>query len=165
MSGHCAVFPTASISSCLLQCWRHYDRKLLPFNLFADPHPLTPVVSIFYENSGGRGCSTLRLRLRLKSFNRNTYGPPPVNVANKRLTVPLSPLNATVTRNTGEGFSVMVNVYLLMSSFASRRFSNGWRNGFVPSGAPLIAWVISLAAVGKSPVFEEIRASARWLIQ
>src|SRR5712692_9620347 len=55
--------------------------------------------------------------------------------------------------------------YLLMSSFASRRFSNGWRNGFVVSGAPLIAIVISLAAVGKSPVFDEIRASARWLTQ
>src|SRR6266704_5462447 len=55
--------------------------------------------------------------------------------------------------------------YLLMSSFASRRFSNGWRNGFVASGAPLIACVISFAAVGKSPVFDEIRASARWLTQ
>ena len=55
--------------------------------------------------------------------------------------------------------------YLLMSSFASRRLSRGWRNGFVASGAPLMACVISLAAVGKSPVFDEIRASARWLIQ
>ncbi len=55
--------------------------------------------------------------------------------------------------------------YLLMSSFASRRFSKGWRNGFVASGAPLIACVISLAAVGKSPAFDETRASARWLIQ
>ncbi len=55
--------------------------------------------------------------------------------------------------------------YLLMSSFASSRFSNGWRNGFVASGAPLIAIVISLAAAGKSPVFDEIRASARWLVQ
>jgi len=41
--------------------------------------------------------------------------------------------------------------YLLMSSFASRRFSNGCRNGFVASGAVLIACVISLAAVGKVP--------------
>ena len=55
--------------------------------------------------------------------------------------------------------------YLLMSSFASRRFSNGWRNGFVASGATLIAIVISLAAVGKSPVFDEILASAKWLVQ
>jgi hypothetical protein len=55
--------------------------------------------------------------------------------------------------------------YLLMSSFASRRLSNGWRNGLFASGAPLIACVISLAAVGKSPLFDEIRASARWLIQ
>ena len=62
------------MSSCLFQCWRHCARKPLPFNLFADPHPLTPVVSILYENSGGRGVSTLRLRFRLKSFNRITYG-------------------------------------------------------------------------------------------
>jgi hypothetical protein len=55
--------------------------------------------------------------------------------------------------------------YLLMSSFASSRFSKGWRNVFVWSGAPLMAIVISFAAFGKSPVFEEIRASARWLIQ
>ncbi len=55
--------------------------------------------------------------------------------------------------------------YLLMSSFASSRFSNGWRNCFVWSGAPLMAIVISFAAFGKSPVFDEIRASARWLIQ
>ena len=55
--------------------------------------------------------------------------------------------------------------YLLMSSFASRRLSNGWRKGLVASGAPLMACVISLAAVGKSPEFDEIRASARWLTQ
>ncbi len=55
--------------------------------------------------------------------------------------------------------------YLLMSSFASSRLSKGCRNGFVASGAPLIACVISLAAVGKSPLFDEMRASARWLIQ
>jgi hypothetical protein len=55
--------------------------------------------------------------------------------------------------------------YLLMSSFASSRFSNGWRKGFVASGALLMACVISLAAVGKSPVFDEIRANARWLTQ
>src|ERR1700682_6489319 len=39
--------------------------------------------------------------------------------------------------------------YLLMSSFASSRFSNGWRNCFVWSGAPLMAIVISFAAFGK----------------
>ncbi len=51
--------------------------------------------------------------------------------------------------------------YLLMSSLASRRFNNGSRKGFVVAGAPLMACVISLAAVGKSPAFDEIRASAR----
>src|SRR5207237_405280 len=141
-----------------------YDRKPLPFNLFADPHPLTPVVSIFYENSGGRGGSTLRLRLRLKSFNRNTYGPPR-KCCKQKAYGSAKPFKCNTYTKHGGGVSVMVNGYLLMSSFASRRFSNGWRKGFVPSGAPLIACVISLAAVGKSPVFDEIRASARWLTQ
>jgi hypothetical protein len=51
--------------------------------------------------------------------------------------------------------------YLLMSSFASRRFNNGCRKGLVASGAPLMACVISLAAAVKSPVFESTRANAR----
>src|SRR6266478_2268551 len=29
-----------------------------PHNLLSDPHPLTPMVSIFYKNIGGRGAST-----------------------------------------------------------------------------------------------------------
>src|SRR5882672_4750976 len=55
--------------------------------------------------------------------------------------------------------------YLLMSSLASRRFRRGWRNGLVVSGAALMAWVISLLAVGKSPVLDEILARAKWLTQ
>src|SRR5712692_6961191 len=30
-------------------------RNSLPLNLFADPHPLTPVPSIFYKKGGGAG--------------------------------------------------------------------------------------------------------------
>src|SRR4029077_19391925 len=117
----------------------------------------------------------------------------PVSVANKRLTVRPSPLDATHTQNMGGGsrlwltrhaseppgslrlrrpdvpnvpnVQTMLQGYLLMSSFASSRLSKGCRKGLVWSGAPLIACVISLAAVGKSPLFDEIRASARWLIQ
>jgi hypothetical protein len=33
----------------------HYPPNSFPLNLFADPHPLNPVVSIFYKNIGGRG--------------------------------------------------------------------------------------------------------------
>jgi hypothetical protein len=32
----------------------------LPLNLFADPHPLTPVASIFYKKGGGQGCPPMR---------------------------------------------------------------------------------------------------------
>src|SRR6266851_845682 len=35
----------------------HYPPKPFPLNLFADPHPLNPVLSIFYENTGGKGPS------------------------------------------------------------------------------------------------------------
>jgi len=33
----------------------HCPRNSFPHNLLADPHPLNPVVSIFYKNSGGGG--------------------------------------------------------------------------------------------------------------
>ncbi len=53
-------------------------------NLLSDPHPLTPIVSIFYENIGGRGASTIPSPSTFefqppclpKSFSCNTYGPP-----------------------------------------------------------------------------------------
>ena len=35
----------------------HYPPKPFPLNLFADPHSLNPVLSIFYENTGGKGPS------------------------------------------------------------------------------------------------------------
>ena len=49
-----------------LAAWRRRSRsgrdvltsftpKSLPLNLFADPNPLNPVVSILYENIGGAG--------------------------------------------------------------------------------------------------------------
>ncbi len=51
--------------------------KSLPHNLFADPHPLTPVVSIFYKNSGGeRVVRTFRTPTLHKSFSCNIYGSP-----------------------------------------------------------------------------------------
>src|SRR5260370_6819542 len=37
----------------------NYPNKSFQLNLFADPHPLTPAVSILYKNSGGRGCSRI----------------------------------------------------------------------------------------------------------
>src|SRR5713101_5194868 len=36
-------------------------------NVFADPHPLTPVASIFYENIGGQGASSISSTCRSKS--------------------------------------------------------------------------------------------------
>src|SRR5712692_804626 len=36
--------------------------KSFPLNLFADPHPLAAVASIFYKNIGGRGASTFPAR-------------------------------------------------------------------------------------------------------
>src|SRR6267143_1284529 len=39
---------------------RRRSPKSLPFNPFADPHPLTPVPSILYNKHGGRGTKPLR---------------------------------------------------------------------------------------------------------
>jgi len=49
------VFPSSNLSAVHLP---HYPPKSFPFMIFADPHPLNPVASIFYKNIGGRG--TLR---------------------------------------------------------------------------------------------------------
>src|SRR5713226_8170229 len=96
--------------------------KSLSHNLFADPHPLNLYATIFYKNMPGRGYS--------RPFDVETFQhadlPPfltslphylltssslsplaatlmdlPASVANKRLTVRLSPLAATLTKNTG----------------------------------------------------------------
>ncbi len=88
-----------------------FTAKSLPFNLFADSHPLTPVTSDFYKNAGGRGHS--RRFLSPKAFPCHTSGNSPVSplaatlmdlpasVGNKRLTAGLSPLDATLTKNRG----------------------------------------------------------------
>ena len=70
---------------------------------FADPHPLNPAVSTFYKNVGGGALSAPNLPSRFNSFSCNIYGPCPVNVANKRLMLQLSSLDATLTKRTGWG--------------------------------------------------------------
>ena len=82
----------------------------LPLNLFADPHPLTPVASIFYKNGGGEGVSSSRaarpnaaqFRCDVSPFRINTYRVP-TSVDSKPLARTLSPLDATFTKNTGWG--------------------------------------------------------------
>jgi hypothetical protein len=51
--------PRAAVPSRRSDVWafRRADvPKSLPFNLFADPHPLNPAPSIFYRKGGGEGC-------------------------------------------------------------------------------------------------------------
>src|SRR6266852_7299349 len=106
-------------------------RKSLPLNLFADPHPLNPVPSIFYKNIGGRGvmflrcsdvatcerpdlnllqCAVAAKHRVLPVFSRNRQQSSPlaatlmdyvVSVDSKWFTENLSPLDATLTKNTG----------------------------------------------------------------
>src|SRR6266481_8728252 len=73
-------------------------------NSFANPHPLTPVASIFYKNRPGRGTSTATVPV----FNSPSLNPLDatltdalVSVANKGLMEILSPLDATLTKNRG----------------------------------------------------------------
>jgi hypothetical protein len=94
-------------------------------NFFADPHPLTPVASIFYKNSGWQGAPppiprpprpihqfTLSTEKQRKCPNSAQFwcNLSPLDatllslllcVANKELAQYLSPLNATLTKNTG----------------------------------------------------------------
>ncbi len=56
----------------------------LPLNLFADPHPLNPVVSILYKNIGGQGCGLPAPTSDLQSSNLffcQTSENPPVSSA------------------------------------------------------------------------------------
>jgi len=95
-----------------------------PLNLFADPHPLTPVPSIFYENSGGAGgTSTFRSQavtfsptLRPhKSFNCNTYRPP--RKCCKRKTYGLAKSFRCNTYKKTGGTSFEPNILLSASRF------------------------------------------------
>src|SRR5438552_4510317 len=49
------AFASASFSGPVTFLRPYFFSKSFPVNSFADPHPLTPVGSILYENSGGRG--------------------------------------------------------------------------------------------------------------
>jgi hypothetical protein len=84
----------------------HFSSNSLPLNLFADPHPLTPVHSIFYKKGGGRKgwrdqvfaqfwCNLSLLDATLMEVS--------ASVDSKPLTWTLSPLNATLTKNMGVG--------------------------------------------------------------
>src|SRR5437660_12589288 len=74
--------------------------KLSPFISFADPHPLTSLESYRFKNSGQGGLLSIA---HLVSPLTATLTYPPVDVANKRLTRPLNPLDATFTKNRGWG--------------------------------------------------------------
>jgi len=83
------LFPFSPYISSLLPCF------LFPSSRDENPVRATPVHTVLAPYC-------------LKSFSCNTYGLL-ASVANKRLTVSLSPLDATLTKNKGVGVSVMVN--------------------------------------------------------
>jgi hypothetical protein len=57
--------------------------KSLPVYFFADPHPLTPVVPIFYKKGGGMGCAH------------------PKPVISRQPAAAITHLDATLTKNAG----------------------------------------------------------------
>src|SRR5260370_35330997 len=87
-----------------------YPPKSLPFNLFADPHPLTPIVSIFYKKGGGRGPASLT---SLSQYLLTSSTPSPLSATLMDLPTQvlqiqdlrrkLNPLYAILTENTGVG--------------------------------------------------------------
>jgi len=120
--------------------------KSLPLNLFADPHPLNLVTSIFYKNSGGRAYPELHspacpdligdpvgitARPRLKSFNCNTYEPPHKCCKQKTYAI-AKPFRCNTYKKPG-GTSSKPNNFL--SPLVSRR-SNVRTSRPVPSNSP-----------------------------
>src|SRR6266446_3030007 len=80
----------------------------LPLNLFADPHPLTPVASIFYKNGRGEGVPSPRAARPNAAQSWCNVSPLDATllsqllcVANKELAQYLSLLDATLTKNIG----------------------------------------------------------------
>ncbi len=68
-----------------------FTPKSLPHNLFADPHPLNPLTSILYKNSGGQGYPQLSHRSSLSPIFRTLFQVP----------YPASPLLATLAKTAG----------------------------------------------------------------
>src|SRR6266705_2625156 len=111
----CGLSVSASYSSFSSSPKPNLDRSASALNShgiisFADHHPLNPVASILYKNSGGRGCLTKGTgRSHIVQFCRNTspldatLTEMPASVDSKQLKQSLSPLNATLTKNIGVG--------------------------------------------------------------
>jgi hypothetical protein len=95
-----------------------YPLKSLPLNVFADPHPLTPFVTIFYKNGGGEGAP-----LAVRSLSLRSLCPYP-HKSNRIISFAdphaLTIIESYRYKNHGGGGEELI--YLLMSSFASRRF-------------------------------------------
>jgi hypothetical protein len=98
--------------------------KSLPFNLFADPHPLNPVVSIFYRKHGG-GAYPATVEdtpyHSLKSFSCNTYEPPRKCCKQKTYDQP-KPFRCNTYKKPG-GTSFKPRVFLLPRRALSFLFS------------------------------------------
>src|SRR5579864_2645504 len=141
--------------------------------LFVYPLSFHPLPHSFSQRRASNPFSINRLRTLSRSTEGGGCPPsfyPPVFRILFQVPYALTPLFATLTKTAGvyplsSHSGTRHCLYLLMSSFASSRFSSGSRKGLVWSGAPLMACVISLEAAGKSPLFESTRASARWLTQ
>jgi hypothetical protein len=82
------------------------DPKSFPLNSFADPHPLTPVASILYKNSGGQGVPRSAIPCRhfasISPLNATLMNLP-ANVANKRLAIQAKPFICNTYKKQGEG--------------------------------------------------------------
>ena len=53
--------PMSSSQRLLVTLISRLSPKSLPHNLFADPHPLNPIASIFYKKGGGRGLPDVQI--------------------------------------------------------------------------------------------------------
>src|SRR5437879_9984608 len=124
-----AVLPTPSVPLRLPPRRRTYPPKSFPVISFYRPPPSNPFGIISFQRACGEGAVP-------SSFV-------------------LSPFPATHPRPPVGPRMLRLSGYLLMSSFAWRRFSRGWRNGLFPSGLALIDFLLSFGAVVQSPQLAE----------
>src|SRR5258708_949338 len=107
--------------------------KSLRLNLFADPHPLNSIASIFYKNSGGQGVPRSAIpcpHLASISPLNATLMDLPASVANKRLTASAKPFRCNTYKKPG-GWGI---VPILVRPAHSRRvnYPRGGRWGPEP---------------------------------
>src|SRR5436853_3966912 len=87
--------------STFLSAPNRFAPKFFPLTFLADPHLLSPAVSISCRNGGGGEKGSRQSSAHVTTPLKSTLARQSASVANKRLTSWLSPVHATLTKIMG----------------------------------------------------------------